>query len=330
MSPSRSASPTPVDSPEQVLVPPRGARDWLWIALIANLLGNTLIILTGGLVRLTGSGLGCPTWPECTPGSIVPVAGQAEGFHKFIEFGNRMMSPVLVVIAVAVIVLAFRRYHGATGRPLWRDVLTMNTEHRRSFVRACTVPFIFVMVQAILGGVIVLAHLDPKTVSPHFVISIFLVANGVYLLWRYREGDGAVQPLVPQVVRTLAWVTTAVGLVVVVLGTAVTGSGPHSGDKDRPVRFGFDPHATSWLHADSVMLFCGLVVALVVAARLVPVPTLFARAWTWVLYLSVVQGVLGYVQYFTGRPIVLVAAHLLLAAVMTAVLSAGVLATRRR
>lgn len=134
----------------------------------------------------------------------------------------------------------------------------------------------------------------------------------------------------PTVVQRLAWAAAAVGGVVCVLGTAVTGSGPHSGDKYENVRFGFDPHATSWLHADAVMLFLGLTVALVVASRLVDVPAPFRRAWDWTLALSLLQGLVGYVQYFTGRPIAVVAVHLLLSAVFTVLLTQGVLTARRR
>ncbi|MCH8612577.1 COX15/CtaA family protein [Arsenicicoccus dermatophilus] len=304
----------PTDSPTDVVRPPRGARDWLWIALIANLVGNVLIILTGGLVRLTGSGLGCPTWPRCTPDSLVPTGQQAEGFHKFIEFGNRMLTPVLVIVALAVFVLAVLR--------CWRT--------RRRFVWDCLVPLVFVLVQAVVGGIIVLAKLDPKTVSPHFLISLFLVANATYLLYRYREGDSPAAPLVPRVVHRLAWAAVVVGAVVSVLGTAVTGSGPHSGDSRENVRFGFDPHATSWLHADSVMLFLGLAVALVVASRLVDVPAPFRRVWDTILGVSLLQGVIGYVQYFTGRPIGVVALHLLVSAIFTALLTQGILTARRR
>jgi len=286
----------------------------MWIALMANLVGNIAIILTGGLVRLTGSGLGCPTWPECTPGSIVPTGQQTQGFHKFIEFGNRMLTPVLVAIALWVLVLAVKKF--------W------NT--RRRFVVDCAIPLLFVAVQGILGGIIVLAHLDPKTVSPHFLLSLFLVSNGTYLLYRYREGDTTPQRVVPHVAQRLAWVTAGVGAVVCVLGTAVTGSGPHSGDSMANVRFGFDPHATSWLHADAVMLFLGLSVALVVVSRLVEVPAPFRRAWDWTLALSLLQGVVGYVQYFTGRPIVLVAVHLLMSALFVVLLTQGVLTARRR
>ncbi|MFC6395476.1 COX15/CtaA family protein [Luteococcus sanguinis] len=296
----------PEDPASQVL----RVRRLVW----ANLVGNILIIVTGVLVRVTGSGLGCPTWPTCVPGSVVPVAGQAQGFHKFIEFGNRMLTPVLVVIAAALYL---------TARSAYRST-------RPKFVRDCVVPLVFVLVQGVVGGVIVLTHLDPATVSPHFLISIFLVANATYLLIREREGDGPAQPTVPPLVATLAKVGTAVGTVVIILGTAVTGSGPHSGDAAATVRYGFDPRATSWLHADSVMLFIGLLVALLVASRLVDAPKLFRTAWQWAAGISVAEGVLGYTQYFTGRPMGLVLIHVLLAALLTVAVTVGLVTTRRR
>lgn len=308
-------APSPIqDSTDTPPPVSRGGRDWLRIALLANLVGQIAIILTGGLVRLTGSGLGCPTWPRCTPDSVVPTASQAEGFHKWIEFGNRLVTFVLVAIALAVLVLAYRAFR----------------QTRPRFVAACTVPLLFVVVQAIVGGIIVLTNLDPKTVSPHFLLSIFLVANAVYLLHRYGEGDGPRELVVPPLLHKLAHLAAAVGGLVIVLGTAVTGSGPHSGDADQPVRFGFDPQATSWLHADAVMLFLGLAVAVVVAAKLVRAPEPFTQAWLMILALSAAQGVLGYLQYFTGRPIVLVAAHLLLSAIFAALLAHGVMKARRR
>lgn len=289
---------------------PGRVRGPLW----ANLVGNILIILTGGLVRLTGSGLGCPTWPTCVPGSVVPVAGQAQGFHKFIEFGNRLLTPVLVVISLALYLVARRTYQATRPR----------------FVRECLVPLVFVLVQGVVGGVIVLTHLDPSTVSPHFLISIFLVANATHLLLREREGDGPGQLTVPRVVATLAKAASAVGAVVVILGTAVTGSGPHSGDSSATVRYGFDPRATSWLHADSVMLFIGLLVALLVAGHLIDAPALFRNAWLWAAGISLIEGGIGYTQYFTGRPVGLVLIHLLLAALLTVAVTAGLITTRHR
>ncbi len=288
-------------------------RGWLRTALVANLLCQGGIIITGGLVRLTGSGLGCPTWPQCVEGSFTPVRTQEQGIHSLIEFGNRLLTFVLAAAAVAVIIGA---YKFAKDRP--------------ALLRWSWVPLLGIVAQAVLGGIIVWTKLDPRTVSPHFLLSIALVAFSVWLLYRYDEGDGPRQRTVHPVVARLAHVTAAVAGVVIILGTAVTGSGPHSGDAEQPVRFGFDPQATSWLHADSVMLFTGLVIALVVASRISAVPERFVQAWRWVLVVCVIQGAIGYTQYFAGLPIVLVTLHLIGSAVLTALISYGVMTTRRR
>ncbi|HYO85404.1 MAG TPA: COX15/CtaA family protein [Dermatophilaceae bacterium] len=286
-------------------------RGWLRKALVANLVLQILIILTGGLVRLTGSGLGCPTWPQCVPGSFTPVAKQEEGWNAAVEFGNRLLTFVLAAAALLVIVGAWR---------FARD--------RRGFLRAATVPLLGIVAQAVLGGIIVLADLDPKTVSPHYLLSILLVAYSTWLLHRFDTGEGPHRLTVHPLVRRLALVAVGVGGVVIVLGTAVTGSGPHSGDADEPVRFGFDPQATAWLHADAVMLFTGLVVGVVIASRVTAAPAEFRRAWTWLLAICLVQGLIGYTQYFSGLPLVLVAIHLAGAAFLTVALTLGVLTAR--
>jgi cytochrome c oxidase assembly protein subunit 15 len=294
-------------------LPGLAGRGWLRKALVANLALQILIIVTGGLVRLTGSGLGCPTWPQCVAGSFTPVQTQAEGFHKYIEFGNRLLTFVLAIGAVAVIVGAWRF---AKDRPRLR--------------LAAWVPLVGIVAQAILGGIIVLTKLDPKTVSPHFLLSIVLVAYSAWLLARFDEGDAPAEPVVHPAARKLTWVAAAVAVVVIVLGTAVTGSGPHSGDADEPVRFGFDPQVTSWLHADAVILFTGLAIALAVLARVTSAPSPFRRSWDWVLGISVIQGLIGYTQYFAGLPIALVTLHLLGASVLTVAVTNGVLTARVR
>lgn len=287
------------------------ALRWL---LIANVIAQSAIILTGGLVRLTGSGLGCPTWPQCVPGSFTPVATQEQGWHKYIEFGNRMMTIVLAFIAAALLIVAAWR--------LWKT--------RRRFVLACAIPFLGVVAQAVVGGIIVLTKLDPRTVSPHFLLSLVLVAQAVWLLVRYGEGDGRAVLTVPRPVAIAGGLTAVVGAIVMVLGTAVTGSGPHSGDANQPVRFGFDPRATSWLHADAVMLFTGLVVAMVLAARLVTAPSSLRRGWDAVLAVCVLQAAIGYTQYALKLPAALVAAHLVGSALLTIALTFAVTALRRR
>ncbi len=281
--------------------------------LVANLVLQIVIIVTGGLVRLTGSGLGCPTWPQCVPGSFTPVSQQEQGWHSAVEYGNRMMTFVLAFTAIALILAARNQ-----------------AKHRRSFVRLAWVPFLGIVAQAVLGGIIVLAKLDPKTVSPHFLLSILLVAYSAWLLHRFDVGDEPRMLAVHPLAYRLTQVAAAVGAVVIVLGTAVTGSGPHSGDADQPVRFGFDPQATSWLHADAAMVLTGLVIGILIVARIAPAPALFRHSWTWVLALCLAQGLIGYTQYFTGLPIALVTIHLLGSALLTVGLTYGVLAARPR
>ena len=295
-------------------------RDSLRFALLANLVLQGVIIVTGGLVRLTGSGLGCPTWPQCTPGSFTPVEQQAQGWHVFVEFGNRLMTFVLTAAAVWVLAAAVRRAR------------RLRTPQARSFAAWAAVPLLGIVAQAVVGGIIVLTKLDPKTVSPHFLLSVALVAFSAWLLVRYAEGAGSTRPSVPPVLRRLALVATGAYAVAVCLGTAVTGSGPHSGDADEPLRFGFDPVATSRLHSGAVWLFVAALVAIAVLVRradLAPtVPPAYRRWWTATLHLALVEGVIGYTQYALALPIGLVALHMLVSAVLTAVVTFAVLSSR--
>ncbi|HET7475443.1 MAG TPA: COX15/CtaA family protein [Dermatophilaceae bacterium] len=292
---------------------------WLRRTLLANLALQVLIVVTGGLVRLTGSGLGCPTWPECVPGSFTPVPHQEQGFHKVIEFGNRTLTTVLTLVAVLVVLATWR----------W-------ARQRRALLRLSLLPLGGVLLQALLGGVTVRTGLNPATVAAHFLVSMVLVAFSAYLLHRAGEGDAPPVPLVRSEVQWLARATAGLAGVVLVLGTVVTGSGPHSGDADRPARFGFDPRTIAWLHADAVMLFLGLVIAVLVAVRLTArsAPTApserAARAWLVVLGVTLAQGVVGYTQYLTGLPEAVVLLHLLGASLLVVAVTDGVLSLRTR
>jgi heme a synthase len=292
----------------------RAGSRWLSPILLANLVAEVGIVVTGGLVRVTGSGLGCPTWPECVDGSITPTVEQAEGFHKYIEFGNRTLTGVLALLAVATVLAVFR----------WAP--------RRAMKVAALVVLAGVVGQAVLGGFTVLRGLHPATVATHFLVSMGLVVAASYLWFARHESAAAPVPLVPPLVTRLAWVTCGVGAVVLTLGTVVTGSGPHSGDAGDPARFGFDARTVSWLHADVVMLFLGLVVATWLSARLTSADAVRGpgRAWLVVLGVSLAQGLIGYVQYFTGLPEALVVAHMLGASLLVVALTSGVLALRRR
>jgi cytochrome c oxidase assembly protein subunit 15 len=285
---------------------------WLRRALLVNLVLEIGIVVTGGLVRLSGSGLGCPTWPQCVPGSFTPVPHQAQGFHKLIEFGNRTLTSVVVVAAVLVIVAVWR---WAPGRRALRAISVL--------------PLVGVMLQAVLGGVTVLTGLNPGIVAAHFLASMVLVSLSAYLLYRVGEGDRSPVALVRPEIRYLAWVTTALGALILVLGTVVTGSGPHSGDAGTP-RFGFDPRTISFLHADAVMLFVGLVVAVLLAVHLTASERRPVNIWRAVLVVTLLQGLVGYTQYLTGLPEALVMVHMLGASLLTVSLTYGVLSLRRR
>ena len=180
---------------------PATTNRWLRRVLLVNLILEIGIVVTGGLVRLTGSGLGCPTWPECVPGSFIPVAQQAQGFHKLIEFGNRTLTGVVGVAALLVIVAVWRWAPG-----------------RRALLRISVLPLVGVMLQAVLCGITVRTGLNPAIVAAHFLASMVLVSLSAYLLYRVSEGDGAPVPLARKEIRSLAWVAAALGVVILLLG----------------------------------------------------------------------------------------------------------------
>jgi cytochrome c oxidase assembly protein subunit 15 len=270
---------------------------------VANLVAQTAILLTGAVVRLTGSGLGCPTWPECVDGSYTPTSRQPEAWHKYVEFGNRLLTFVLVILAIAAIVAA-----------LWdrRTRVRADAPTRTPILLLALVPILGTLAQALLGGVTVLTGLNPAIVSAHFLLSMVIVAGVVALV--VRSGDPGDQPVVflePAPVRGLAWALVAVSGLVVFLGAIVTGSGPHSGDAQSENRFPFDPRTVSWLHADVVLLFVGLTIGLLVVLVVVKAPAAAVRRTWLLLAIAAIQGALGYVQYFTGLPWVLIAVHVL-------------------
>jgi len=196
--------------------------------------------------------------------------------------------------------------------------------------RAAAVPLVGVAVQAVLGGITVLTHLSPGTVAAHFLVSALIVVASTVLLVRAQEQDGAARPVVRRDLVVMGWALAAVTAVVVVLGTVVTGSGPHSGDADSPARFGLDPRAMSWLHSDSVLVWFGLLLALLVALRLTDAPPAARRAGMLTLVVGLVQGVIGYVQYLTGLPVVAVALHMLGACLLVVAVTRLLLSLRER
>ena len=278
-----------VQSPPSSRPRPAWAQRWMYPLAVTTLAVNILIVVSGGVVRLTGSGLGCPTWPRCTDESFVPH-GEL-GWHGVIEFGNRMVTFLLAAVAIATFVAALR--YG-----------------RRSLVRLALVIGLGVPAQAVIGGITVLKGLNPWVVAFHLLVSMAMIQVSVVLLRRVREGDGPALATVPSSVTWLVRTTFVVGWAVLYLGTVVTGSGPHAGDLDA-VRNGLDPAALSQLHTDAVFLLLGLTVGALLALKAVDAPARAIRA-AWVLLgIELAQGLVGFVQYFTGLPVVLVGLHLL-------------------
>lgn len=276
--------------------------------LLVNLCAQVGIVVSGGLVRLTGSGLGCPTWPECTDGSMVPVATQSEGLHKFIEFGNRTLTFAVLVASLAALVTVLRPALARRFGPRWGEPGPV----RRSLVWLAGAVVAGIFGQAILGGITVLLDLNPAIVAAHFLLSMLMIAAAFTLYRRGGEpGDLPRLILVRTELRVLAGVIVGLAAVVLILGTMVTGSGPHSGDADVVVRFGFDPRTISWLHSDVVLLFIGLALSYTLGARLTDAPKSVQRSGLLLLGACVVQGAIGYIQFYSGVPIGLVSLHML-------------------
>ncbi len=275
-----------------------GDRTWLRRLAWATLVGNIGIVLTGGAVRLTASGLGCPTWPRCTDESFTPHG--ALDAHQAIEFGNRTLTFVLTAVAIATFVTAWQSRR--------RDLRVL------AFWLALGIP-----AQAIVGGITVLTDLNPWVVSFHLLVSLAMISLAVLYLRRIDNVRGA-EERGSSLLTPLAWTVYAAGWVVLYLGTVVTGSGPHAGDREVP-RNGLDPLPLSQLHADAVFLFVGLSVGLLLALRAAGAPASATRAAVVLVAVELAQGLVGFVQYANDLPIVLVELHLLGAALLTAAMT---------
>jgi cytochrome c oxidase assembly protein subunit 15 len=257
-----------------------------------------LIVVSGGAVRLTGSGLGCPTWPQCGDGSFVTRAEFAH--HGLIEFGNRVVTLVvgLVVLALPLLALLLEKVDTLRGRRRRSDLVLLSFGLWVGYLG-----------QAVLGGLTVLFHLHPALVAGHFLLSMLLLLDAVCLDVRARR-DPSPHRAPRREMRLLATALSATAAVVLVAGTVVTGSGPHSGDSQDLRRFGFDVRSVSQLHADIAMLLTGLVIATVIAVRLAAVPAGARRSADWLALVVLGQVALGFTQYFLGIPAFLVGLHI--------------------
>lgn len=277
---------------------------------LASIVANLGIVVTGGAVRLTGSGLGCPTWPRCHEDSFVPT-GEV-GIHEQIEFGNRMLTYVLGAVALATLIGVWR------SRPARTDLR-----------RLALVLFVGIPAQAVIGGISVLTDLNPWVVMGHLMVSMGLIALATVLYRRVGEGDGPPVPVVPVPVRRLALGLLALTAVVLYLGTIVTGSGPHAGDVDAP-RTGLDTHLFSMIHADTVIALVLATVVLNVLLHRGGAPREVQVAARVMLAVQLAQGLVGYVQYFTDLPEVLVGLHMFGAGCLVVATVRFVLTTRVR
>jgi heme a synthase len=259
-------------------------------AFLAALVMNTVIVVTGGAVRLTASGLGCPKVPKCTDTSMVVT--REMGVHGYIEFGNRMLTFVLTAAVVTAVVAAWR-----AGR---RDLQLLSGAL-----------FGGIVVQAVLGAVTVRTGLNPVTVMAHFLLSMALIAVAAYA-YDVAHGPRTVTALaVRREIRVGARLLVGLVAAVLVLGTVVTGTGPHSGDKNASHRLSFDLADVTHAHADLVFVLLGLTVGLIVALRATRAPAAVVRRAVVLLGVALAQGLIGFTQYLTDLPVALVLVHVL-------------------
>ena len=255
---------------------------------------QSAIVCTGALVRITGSGLGCSTWPECTPGSYTPTPDQPEApIHAWIEFGNRLLTFVLLINALAL-------------------MFTILKSGKRELRRLGALQILGILTQGVLGGITVLTALNPATVAAHFLLSIILIAGALSLRQR-AHGKSPIEITLIPLVTKLIWLHLLLTSLVLIAGTIVTGSGPHAGDSAAE-RFNLDSRTVAWIHADLVIALLGVSIALLIAIRLGLAgqarQVLSGRIQIF-LIVALAQGGIGYIQYFTKLPEALVAAHII-------------------
>ncbi len=280
----------------------KALRGWT----VASLVANMTLIVTGALVRLTGSGLGCPTWPRCTADSYIPHPEL--GLHGIIEFANRLLTFVLAALAIVTFLAARRAVRTRAMPPI--------------MVPLALAAGVGIPLQAVIGGLSVLSQLNPWVVGLHLVLSIALIFCCV---WMVQLAWGVAPVPLAGLGRTAVVAVFWLGLVVLALGVLTTGSGPNAGD-GAATRNGFNLDLMAKIHAWSVWAFLILTVIALVAVR----HTRARPAVVAVLAVALLQGAVGYVQYFTGLPLGIVITHMLGTAVFSAVLSHLYLLARRR
>lgn len=286
---------------QRVTLSPRALRWGTTAALVVSV----LIVLGGGVVRVTGSGLGCPSWPNCEGSSIAPVP--ALGIHGVIEFSNRMLTTVLI-FAVGWAIVAARLQGGPQRAGAART-------DDRMLTRLAWSMFWLVVLNAVAGGITVLVKLNPWVVALHFVLAMALLATAT-LTWHRARWQGRPGHVTAPGPRRLAWLLLTATAALVVIGTLVSGSGPHSGDSADVPRMGLDWTAVVLAHAALAIVVILLAVGLLLVLRRDPDAALARRTTLVFLAVLLAQGVVGGVQSLIGIPAVLVALHLLGAALV--------------
>lgn len=348
-------------------VPPRSSSWGRALTVFAwlSFISETIIIGTGGAVRLTGSGLGCSDWPLCTPDSLVPIL-EVQGIHGIIEFGNRLMTGVVGIIALAVVLLVLRLFSGKRGlvnalwfalggivaavatfaiatplhfpaSPIALAVLLVaviaaavrsvrTTPARRDLVMLAWLTLIGVVAQALVGGITVLTGLNPFIVGFHYTSSLLLVCVTAAFLVRLKTSPGPRERAVPAWFAAVTHVTGLALAVTIVVGVLTTGSGPHSGDAD-VLRHGFDASVLAHVHSWPGYILAALVLFLTVCAWVL---RLEPRRWLLVLVLAIlVQVGVGIWQAREGLPPLLVGIHMVLAPLSAAAYTVVVLRLKR-
>ena len=286
---------------------PARIKLYVWLSLASQI----LIVVTGGAVRLTASGLGCPTWPKCTEDSITNVPEQ--GIHGFIEFANRLLTFVLILIALLTFIAIMRSGKAKRKGMVWP-----------SFSLG-----LGIIAQAIIGGISVLTNLNPWVVGLHFIVSSVLISIASILVWRFYKSEH--QPVPYSVYLLTPWIALS-GIVALVVGVVVTGAGPHAGDANSP-RNGLDLEI--WQHLHSYPGYLSIALTFVTLLLLVRVNKLNAVSLStkitfWLFIALAIQAIIGIAQSRMGVPPILVGLHMLGASVIASLLTFQWLSVRAR
>lgn len=303
---------------------PSGYTPWVKKTAWALAIANIFLIISGGIVRLTGSGLGCDTWPKCTSDGSWTTTPEM-GIHGMVEFGNRLLTFVLVIITIVAFIAILRivfPQQVSTGFFI-KKLFTGLRSHESRYADLFNLTLLLlwgIPIQAVVGGISVWQKLNPWMVTAHYILSAVMIAlAAIYLnrVYRYFGGTAQAEELTAEapregsnLMRALGWLGFALVAALIFMGTVTTGTGPHAGDAETH-RHAFDPVLVTRLHGILVWAYCATVLAFFVLVRKYALAPIFTKSLFWVLLVLGYQAVVGYTQYFTGLPAWLVEFHLI-------------------